>query len=483
MAKSVNRGLAWIGVVSALVGVLDIVAILVILNFWVSAEEYGIATKCIWIFPILDQATDLGLSAAVIQRDDHSESKISTVFWINLGTATALFAMIVLVAPIVATEFYGHAVVGYMLIAYGTKLLWQNVYFIPLAMMKRELRFKELSVIRVIANLAEFAGKVGFAATGFGIWCFVLGPLARVLVTSIGAQLRHPWRPRFVLRLAEAREYVTFGLKTSASQIEFYFYTNVDFPIVGYYFGDAALGVYKLACEIVLEPVRILSNIIVDIAFPAFAKLRHRRDRLIAQFVSFTKLNLIIVMTYSMVVLVGADDIILVLFPDYSGAGAAIQILCMVAVLRSISYVVPPLLDGLGHPERTFKYTTTAAITLPISYIVGAVVLGDHVGYLAVPIAWAVGYPVAFAILIYFAIRTLEWSALSYLRAVAGVAACIVGSAAVGLLARFALSEQPAWVRLLAVAVVIVVVTGTLLAYTQGLSLRTARRAMRDDEA
>jgi teichuronic acid exporter len=275
MSTHVNRGLAWIGIASSLIGVLDLLAILLILNFWISAEEYGIATKCIWIFPILDQATDLGLSAAVIQRDDHSESKISTVFWINLGTALLLFAVLVLLAPVVAVHFYGHAIIGWMLIAYGTKLLWQNVYFIPNALMKRELRFKELSVIRVTANLAEFFGKVGFAWAGFGIWAFVLGPMCRVLVTGIGTQICHPWRPKFILRLREAKEYVTFGLKSSGSQILFYFYTNVDYPIVGYYFGDHALGIYRLAYEIVLEPVRVISNVIVDIAFPAFARLRN----------------------------------------------------------------------------------------------------------------------------------------------------------------------------------------------------------------
>src|SRR5881394_2647388 len=136
MDTHVNRGLAWIGIASSLVGVLDLLAILIILNTWISAEDYGIATKCVWIFPILDQATDLGLSAAVIQRDDHSPSKISTVFWINLGTALLLFLVILVLAPIVATRFYGHAIIGWMLIAYGTKLLWQNAYFIPLAMMK-----------------------------------------------------------------------------------------------------------------------------------------------------------------------------------------------------------------------------------------------------------------------------------------------------------------------------------------------------------
>ena len=102
MATNVNRGLAWIGVASSLVGILDLLAILIILNTWIDASEYGIATKCIWIFPILDQATDLGLSSAVIQRDDHDDAKISTVFWINLMTASTLFAIIVIGAPLLA---------------------------------------------------------------------------------------------------------------------------------------------------------------------------------------------------------------------------------------------------------------------------------------------------------------------------------------------------------------------------------------------
>ena len=477
---SVNRGLAWIGIASSLVGVLDLLAILIILNTWVSKAEYGIATMCIWIFPILDQATDLGLSSAVIQKDDHSESKISTVFWINLGTASVLFVLLLIIAPIVGTQI-GYPIVGWMLVVYGTKLLFQNLYFIPVAMMKRELRFKELSVIRVIANLAEFFGKIGFAAAGFGIWCFVLGPMCRVFVTGVGAQMRHPWRPKMILRISEAKEYISFGLKTSASQILFYFYTNVDYPIVGAFFGKEALGLYRLAFEVVLEPVRMISNVIVDIAFPAFARLRHTKDRLIAQFVSFTRLNLITVMTYSAIVLVAAEDVISVIFPGYVGAEPAIRILCIVAVLRAVSFVVPPLLDGVGRPERTFKYTLTAAVALPLSYIGGAWLLGPSLGFVSVAVAWAIGYPIAFAVLVFMATATLEWSVMKYLRSVSGVAACMVAAGIVAFGTHRLLGGLPPWARLSITAGVVVLVTGLLLAYTQGISLRTAKRALSAD--
>lgn len=475
----VHRGLAWVGIGSALVAVLDIVAILLILSFWISPAEYGIATKAVWIFPILDQATDLGLSAAVVQREDHDDDTISTVFWLNLAIALALFAILAVGAPILATRFYGEAIVGALVIAYGTKLIWQNVYFIPAALMRREMRFKEMAVIRILANLVEFVTKLVFAATGFGIWCFVLGPLCRVVVTGVGYQLRRPWRPRFVMKPRQAWDYVTFGMKTSSSQMLFYLYTNLDYPIVGYYFGNAALGVYKLAYEVVLEPVRAISLTVVDIAFPTFARLRFHKDQLIAQFISLTRLNLVTVMTYSVVVFVIADDLLALFFPDYVEAAPAIRLLCGVGVLRAVSFVMPPLLDGVGHPGRTLAYTLTAAITLPLGFLLAADLLGDRLGFLSVALAWAVGYPIAFAVLLGLVVSTLALPVATFLRAVGGVPLCMVAGLVVGLASQWLGAPLPAAARMPISVVVMIGTIGVLLAYTQGLSIAAARRALK----
>lgn len=475
----VSRGLAWIGTASSLVGILDMLALFIILGFWVDPGDYGIATMATWLYPILDQATDLGLSAAVIQRDDHDEDKISTVFWINLTSALVLFGLLVAVAPPLATALYEHEVIGWLLVAYGSKLVWQNFYFIPAALMKKQLRFKELSVIRIVANLAEFAGKIGFAAAGYGVWCFVLGPLCRVLVTGIGCQICHPWRPRFVLKLRQAWDYAAFGAKSAGSQILFYFYTNIDYPIVGYYFGEKALGVYKLAYEIALEPVRVISQVVIDVAFPTFARLRHTKDRLIAQFISFTRLNLVTVMTFAAVVFVIADDLLVLAFPEYVGAGDAVRIMCAVAVLRSVSYIIPPLLDGVGQPSRTLLYMITASIVLPLGFILSSWLLGDRLGFLAVAWAWAVGYPIAFAVLVMLATFTVDLPTGRYLRAVMGVPACAIAGLLVGEGLHYLGRDFPTAVRLVVDTVGILGVIAVLLAYTQGLSVRTAVKALR----
>jgi O-antigen/teichoic acid export membrane protein len=478
MEKSVNRGLAWIGIASSFVGVLDIIATLLILNFWISTDDYGVVTKCIWILPILDVATDL--STAVIQRESYDHRQISAVFWFNMLIGGAAFAIILLGAPPLAEHFYKHPVIGSMLIAYGTKLIWQNAYLMPMALMKRELRFKELSVIRVIANAAEFGVKIGFAAGGWGIWCFVLGPIARGIVTAVGVQVCHPWRPEFNLSFRDARDHVSFGMRTSGSQLLFHTYTNLDYPIVGYFFGDHALGLYRLAYEVVLEPVRIISAVVVDIAFPAFAKLRHKQQRLVQQLISFTRVNLITVMGYSAVVFVTADELLGVVFPAWVAAADAVRILCIVAVVRSISYVLPPLLDGMGLPHRTFTYSLVASIILPLLFLLGAVVLGDQLGMLSVAVAWAVGYPLAFLVLLWLALQSIEWKLALYLRSIAGVSLCMIGAALVGAVVHWVVGGFPAVVRLAVSTGAIVVTIGLLLAYTQGISIRSMMRSVKD---
>lgn len=486
---------------SSTVGVLDIVSQVVILAIWISPAEYGVAALAITLFPVLDKATDMGLSAAVIQRDDHTETKISTVFWLNLMMSLMMLAALGLLVGPALGSFHGHAIVGHMLTLYGAKLVWQNVYFMPAALMRRELRFKELSIVRVFANLAEFSSKVGAAAAGLGVWCFVIGPLGRVLVTGIGIQICHPWRPRMLLKIREALDWAVFGFKTSASQILFHLYTNVDYQVVGYYFGDVANGYYRLAYDIVLEPCRVIGEVIIQIAFPTFARLKHLKDRLIEQFIAFTRMNLVVMLGFLGVVFVSSHELLATFWgSEWVPAATALQILCFVGVLRALSFVVPPLLDGIGKPTLTLVYTSVAAVVLPSLFVIAAriaapdcAVLGQVCEpsptllpagseYLSVAIAWAVGYPIAFAVLALLALWQIDLGARAYLRRTMGIPACAAVAIAAALLMRWALSSAAPWISLVACTAVMAGLYLMLLAYAQGISPRSIKRALKGEE-
>ncbi|MCP4449673.1 MAG: oligosaccharide flippase family protein [Myxococcales bacterium] len=484
IGKGVRRGLAWEGVASGLIGALDILAYILILALgWVPKEDFGVAALAFTIFPVLDLAMNMGLTAAVIQRDDHTPEKVSTVFWLGLGFSLLLFLLLAFALGPLLSNMHKRPVLTDLLTLYGVKLLWQNIYLLPLALMTRELRFKETSLIRTCANIAEFGAKVGFAAAGFGVWCFVAGPLCRALVTGIGVQLRNPWRPRFVFRFQEARAWAAFGIKTSAHRILFHIYNTVDYQVVGYYFGDAALGIYTLAFKIVLEPAFIISEVTVRVAFPAFSKLRHDRDALFAQLVSFCRMNLVLMLAFIGLIFVGAEEI-LTLFSshkgnDYAAGAPAIRILCGVAVLRALSFVIPPLLDGMGRPTLTLIYAIVASVTLSTLFVVFAVLFGESLGFYSVAIAWLVGYPVTFLVLLSLAFTLLERPKWQLFQKLAGITTCALAAGCMAAVAKLLSAEFPASIRFALITITMLGTFATLLARFQDISPRTIKAGLK----
>lgn len=479
----VSRGLAWVGLASSMVGLLDIIAYALIVAFWLTRAEFGTAALAFTLFPVLDLATDLGLSSAIIQRDDHTREKISTVFWLNVGMSLLLAGLLAFVVGPGLAALQGQPVLTGLFAAYGIKLVWQNVYFTPAALMKRELRFKELSVIRMLANIAEFAGKVGFAAAGFGVWCFVAGPLCRVLVTGVGIQICHPWRPQFVLRLREATDWFKFGFKTSAHKMLFHLYSNIDYQVVAFYFGEAANGLYTLAFKLVLEPAYVLSAVIVNVAFPTFAKLKHHKDRLFEQLVSFMRMNLVVMLAFLGVAFVCAEEI-LALFSteagsDYVPAAPAVRILCMVGLLRALSFVIPAFLDGVGRPNLTLRYAAIATVILPSTFVASAVLFGDALGYLSVAWAWTFGYPLAFAVLVSMALALLDVGGWVFFRRLAGIIGCAAVALPAAMLTKWLAAPAPTVVRFALAAAVMLGLFSVLLARFQGISPATVKRALR----
>ena len=142
--------------------------------------------------------------------------------------------------------------VGSLLAAYGGRLVLQQISMVPEALMKRELRYRELSVIRTVAGLVETTTKLGLASLGahgfaaLAIWCFALGPIANTVVTTIGVQLCHPWRPRLAFQRAIAARAARFTAAISGGELLYFAYTSADYLVIGACFGSAAVGVYLL---------------------------------------------------------------------------------------------------------------------------------------------------------------------------------------------------------------------------------------------
>jgi O-antigen/teichoic acid export membrane protein len=486
LSKRINRGVAWTAASQTIVAVSDLVSQLLVVSLWLTNTQFGIAMMAVPLYSILDCASDFGVTSALIQRDDHTPERVSTVFWFNVLLSGGLFVVLLVVGPLYG-RLQGYSVVGWLLVAYGGKLLVQNLYAIPYALLRKDLQFAEIAKIRTIAYLAESITRIVFAVLGLKIWCFTLAAIAKTVVFAVLMQARHPFWPKWVFRPREVMPYVRFGLRSAASQLLYYTYTNLDYPIVSYYFGAAANGIYALAYWVVLEAVKTIANVVIDVAFPTFARLRLDRATLVAQFIRLTRLNLIAVLPLVVLILLVVPEFLRAAYGggQWSGdqlaqAATAARILCAVGLLRALGFIGPPLLDGIGRPELTLRYMAFAAVIVPGCFLLSAELLGDRLGMLSVAIGWAVGYPVAFGVLSVLVVKAIALPPRDYLRGCWGIIAC----AAVGLAAGYGVSlllpDQSDGVRMIAVGGTALVGTFGLLATWQKVTPRSIGASMRD---
>lgn len=482
----VARGVAWAAGAQAIIAVADLLSVMLVMAIWVPTKDAGVAAFAVPFYTMLDTAADLGVTSSLIQRDDHTPERVSTVFWFNMIISGGLFVVLLGVGPLYG-HMIGFPIVGWLLVAYGGKLIFQNVYAIPFALLRKELRFNEIAIARVVAHLAESIARVVFAAMGYTIWCFALAPLTRAFVFGVIMQLRHPFFPRLVFRPREVVEFVRFGIRTAASQVLYQLYTNLDYPIVGYYFGAWANGVYYLAYFFVLEPVKTIANVVIDVAFPTFARLRSDRPALIDQFIKLTRLNLIAVLPFVVLIALVLPEFFRVFYvgtkwhaTDTQYVVQTARILCLVGVLRAVGFLGPPLLDGIGHPERTLRYMVVASIVVPGMFVVCANLFGTYnFNFMSVAVGWAIGYPLAFLVLAYLVVKAIDLPIGPYLRAAWGIIGCCLAGFVVGGVVKLGLADASDKLRMVAVTVVSMGTILMLLAYWQKITPRSISRSLK----
>ena len=480
--RKLRRGTAWVGIASGLSGTLDLITTATCLWLWLSPADLGTATLAGAMLPVLERFAGLGMSAAAVRRGDGDRRALSTMLWVAVASSCVVLAALFGLGPQIGAVF-GKPILGGLLIGYGVKLVLQNVHLVPEALLRRELGFDALTRVRIAASLGDAIAKLVvayFGAHGYPdlkIWCFVIGPMVSGVITSIGLQLCRPWRPLLAFDRATAAGALRYGVQVAGGELLYFIYTNADYLVIGRVWGDAAVGAYRLAYELVLDVVRLISLVTAEVAFPAFARLAGEPRRAGELLVRFTRQNAIALVPVVVFLAVEAGDLLAVLYPPLGPeATTAARILCLVGGLRVLSFVLPVMLAGLGHATDAFAYHAAAALLLPAGFAVAAQVAPDA-GYVAVAWAWAAGYPIVFALLLSRALARCRIGLAAYLRSLAGVVACGAGAAAGAIAA--AQLPGPAPVRLVAVAGVTVAIYAALLARIERITPRSILRVIR----
>jgi O-antigen/teichoic acid export membrane protein len=168
---------------------------------------YGIVTITVTSLLLLKR---VGIDEAFVQQSESDqEPEFQRAFTLELVVSVVFALLVCIAAPVLALVYGEGELLGltlataYLPIAFALQApVW--IYF-------RRMDFARQRALQAVVPAVTFVVTVPLAATGFGVWSLVIGPMAGNVAGAAVAILVTPYRLRLRFDPATARRYLEFS--------------------------------------------------------------------------------------------------------------------------------------------------------------------------------------------------------------------------------------------------------------------------------
>ncbi len=343
---------------------------------------------------------ELGMAAAIIQREQIEEKHLSSGFWINMGLATIATASCALLSQFSELLSDDPRLEAVLLVT-SFQFLITGPTGVHRALLWRDLRVKTLAKIQTAGVL--IAGVVAVVAVyqGAGVWSIVALGLVNRVIVAILYWRTSGWRPTLSFDRPAGRELFAFGYYLTLTRVLTYITRNVDNILIGKYVGAAPLGFYSRAYTLVLTPIVTTTQVIGQVLFPALSRVQTEQAYVRNLCVRAAGAIALIIYPSMLGLVVVAPDLIPVLLGErWMPMVPVLQVLSPTAMWACLLTVFKSLYDSQGNTKLRFRVGLVAdSVTL-----VG-IVSGLPFGILGVAIGFLIGSLVGFFLHLWFSGR------------------------------------------------------------------------------
>lgn len=411
MRSKTIRAMGHLGLGSALGKIISLGSTLVLARI-LSPGDYGLMAIAMIIIGFIGFFNEVGIGAAIVQKSELTTTEVNGCFAIAI-----LISFLLFLATIAASEsiaiFYGNPQLKAMISVLSIGFLLGALSTIPMAFLRREMQFKAIAGINLLAIAIQSILSLILAKLGYGVWALVWGFIVANIVTSIGFFVLSPWRPKGQYGIREASKLVMYGLHITSSRIFWYLYTNADKAIIGKLLGVKSLGVYDMAFSLATLPSGQVTTLVVNVAAPLFSKLQHQFSELNSVLLKLTRGLAYITYPTLIGMLVCSRELIMVaLGPQWDDVLIPFSALCLMGLIKSVDPLLSQVMISTGHAKKLSAYTALCSAVMLLGVVVGAKLDGLR----GVSIVWAVAYPILTIKLLKDVCKITGMSMLAYYR-------------------------------------------------------------------
>lgn len=245
----------------------------------IGPSEYGIMAMVAVVLNFALILRDLGIGAAIIQRQNISEKLKNTAFSISLIIGLLLCVIIIVSSPLISVLFHTDKLTK-VLIAVSLIFPVTCTTIVHQALLEKESKFRCVSMIETVSTLLGLIFAIVLALSGFGVWSLVIQSLTTAFISSALIWKFSNFTPKLNIDKDEIRGFFSFSSGLVGFNIINYFSRNADSMLIGHFFSSKVLGAYSLAYRLMLFPLQNLTFVAARSLYPILSKVQNDKDAL-----------------------------------------------------------------------------------------------------------------------------------------------------------------------------------------------------------
>jgi O-antigen/teichoic acid export membrane protein len=370
LAEKTVSGAAWS--VGGRLGsqVLSLAGTLVAVRF-LSPRDFGVIAVAYLVGEFVDVFRDFGMTSALVQRKNVTETLRSSVFWVTQILSCLVVAGNYVAAPWIA-GFYGDPIVATVLRVSSLCFLLMSLGNIHVSILQREMQFRRIAGIGFVAALCGNTVLIGAAVAGAGIWSVLAGWIVTYAAGTVLNWIAVSWRPLPVIAWDEISTVRRYSLNLSGSKLVEFFGRNTDNAIVGRFLGLPALGYYQFAYNLLLFSAQSIPLMASRVLFPALSQVQDDHTRFRAGYTKSNSIIAILMFPLMLGMLAVAGPFIRGACGDkWIGAIPVVRILAVVGLLQSLTALIANIYSATGRTDRLFRWGLVTTAVYIVSFLIG----------------------------------------------------------------------------------------------------------------
>ncbi|NOD99496.1 oligosaccharide flippase family protein [Ruegeria sp. HKCCD6228] len=209
------------------------------------------------------------ISDILLTHEALSPERLNSVFWL-LALLGGMLTVALYLGAGPVSYFYNEPVARELLIGLSPTVLMISLTAVPVAILRREMRFRVLAIRAALGAAVGGVVGIGMALAGYGVWSLVGQRLAMTATNIVMAWGAVSWRPAFHASRDHMRRVLHFSHRILGLRAAELAAVQSPAVIIGAMLGPVPAGYYAIAWRVIETASFLIITPLRTVAQPAF---------------------------------------------------------------------------------------------------------------------------------------------------------------------------------------------------------------------